>query len=156
MTGRITKRMNLDGVTLSPSPLLLSPLPSRCRSHTGEHNPTSDPHTAKRCKPLHHSANTQHKPQAPLTPSNWSALYRGRGSPVMSWILLKPWGVFIGAGQPLQHGEVRDTNLAWVRPVAQTMCISLGTYCTWQLGLLAILQAHAEIYHYRFYMISDR
>ena len=28
-------------------------------------------------------------PQAPLTPSNWSALYRGRGSPVMSWILLK-------------------------------------------------------------------
>ena len=27
--------------------------------------------------------------QAPLTPSNWSALYRGRGSPVMSWILLK-------------------------------------------------------------------
>ena len=25
--------------------------------------------------------------------------------------------VFIGAGQPLQHGEVRDTNLAWVRPV---------------------------------------
>ena len=112
MTGRITKRMNLDGVTLSPSPLLLSPLPSRCRSHTGEHNPTSDPHTAKRCKPLRHSANTQHKPQAPLTPSNWSALYRGRGSPVMSWILLKPWGVFIEAGQPLQHGEVRDTNLS--------------------------------------------
>ena len=29
------------------------------------------------------------KAQAPLTPSNWSALYRGRGSPVMSWILLK-------------------------------------------------------------------
>ena len=29
------------------------------------------------------------EPQAPLTPSNWSALYRGRGSPVMSWILLK-------------------------------------------------------------------
>ena len=28
-------------------------------------------------------------PQAPLTPSNWSALYRGRGSPVISWILLK-------------------------------------------------------------------
>ena len=28
-------------------------------------------------------------PQAPLTPSNWSALYRGRGSPVMSWIFLK-------------------------------------------------------------------
>ena len=28
-------------------------------------------------------------PQAPLTPSNWSALYRGRGSPVMSWILPK-------------------------------------------------------------------
>ena len=27
-----------------------------------------------------------------------------------------PW-VFIGAGQSLQHGEVRDTNLAWVRPV---------------------------------------
>ena len=25
--------------------------------------------------------------------------------------------VFIGAGQPLQHGEVRDTNLAWVGPV---------------------------------------
>ena len=29
------------------------------------------------------------RPQAPLTPSNWSALYRGRSSPVMSWILLK-------------------------------------------------------------------
>ena len=28
-----------------------------------------------------------------------------------------PWGGFIGAGQPLQHSEVRDTNLAWVRPV---------------------------------------
>ena len=27
--------------------------------------------------------------QAPLTPSNWSALYQGRGLPVMSWILLK-------------------------------------------------------------------
>ena len=27
--------------------------------------------------------------QAPLTPSNWGALYRGRGSPVMSWIFLK-------------------------------------------------------------------
>ena len=25
--------------------------------------------------------------------------------------------VFIGHGQPLQHGEVRDTNLAWVGPV---------------------------------------
>ena len=29
------------------------------------------------------------EPQAPLTPSNWSALYRGRGSPVMSCIFLK-------------------------------------------------------------------
>ena len=29
--------------------------------------------------------------------------------------------VFIGAGQPLQHGEVRDTNLAWVRPVITTI-----------------------------------
>ena len=28
----------------------------------------------------------------------------------------RPW-VFIGAGQPLQSCEVRDTNLAWVRPV---------------------------------------
>ena len=46
-------------------------------------------------------------PQAPLTPSNWSALYRGRGSPVMSSIIL-------------QHGEVRDTNLAWVGPVFAT------------------------------------
>ena len=27
----------------------------------------------------------------------------------------------IGAGQPLQHGEVRDTNLAWVRPVCGAM-----------------------------------
>ena len=25
--------------------------------------------------------------------------------------------VFIGAGQPLQHGKVIDSNLAWVRPV---------------------------------------
>ena len=32
-----------------------------------------------------------------------------------------PWGgVFIGAGQLLQHGEVRDTKLAWVRPVAMS------------------------------------
>ena len=36
-----------------------------------------------------------------------------RCSAVRCW----PWGIFIGAGQPLQHGEVRDTNLAWVRPV---------------------------------------
>ena len=28
--------------------------------------------------------------------------------------------VGLGAGQPLQHGEVRDTNLAWVRPVTLT------------------------------------
>ena len=33
-----------------------------------------------------------------------------------------PWGLFIGAGQPLQHGEVRDTNLAWVRPVRIPTC----------------------------------
>ena len=33
-----------------------------------------------------------------------------------------PWGVFIGAGQPLQHGEVRAlTNLACVRPVPVTV-----------------------------------
>ena len=37
-----------------------------------------------------------------------------------------PWGVFIGAGQPLQHGEVRDTNLAWVRPVLLAITILLG------------------------------
>ena len=50
----------------------------------------------------------------------------GRGSPVMSWILLK---VFIGAGQPPQHGEVRDTNLAWVRPVHMTpYCMESGGY----------------------------
>ena len=30
-----------------------------------------------------------YRSQAPLTPSNWSALYRGRGSPVMSCIFLK-------------------------------------------------------------------
>ena len=30
-----------------------------------------------------------------------------------------PW-VSIDAGQPLQHGEVRDTHLAWVRPVIGT------------------------------------
>ena len=45
------------------------------------------------------------RPQAPLTPNNWSALYRGLG-------------VY---GQPLQHGEVRDTNLAWVGPVTPTV-----------------------------------
>ena len=39
-----------------------------------------------------------------------------------------PWGVFIGAGQPLQHGEVRDTNLAWVRPVNGRI---IGNQCTW-------------------------
>ena len=48
--------------------------------------------------------------QASLSPNHWNALYRRRGSPVMSWI-------FIGAGQPLQHGEVRDSNLAWVGSV---------------------------------------
>ena len=54
-------------------------------------------------------------PQAPLSPSNWSALYRR--SRLVSHELNTPQGVLIGAGQPLQHGEVRDTNLAWVRPV---------------------------------------
>ena len=34
--------------------------------------------------------------------------------------------LFIGAGQPLQRGEVRDTNLAWVRPVPCTMLFSRG------------------------------
>ena len=33
--------------------------------------------------------------------------------------------VFIGAGQPLQHGEVRDTNLAWVGPVVQSLATML-------------------------------
>ena len=31
--------------------------------------------------------------------------------------------VFIGAGQPLQRGEIRDSHLAWVRPV-----LSLHSY----------------------------
>ena len=31
-----------------------------------------------------------------------------------------PWGVFIGAGQPLQHSEVRKSYLVWVRPVGKT------------------------------------
>ena len=38
-----------------------------------------------------------------------------RCSAVRCW----PWGVNIGAGQSLQHGEVRGTNLAWVRPVVR-------------------------------------
>ena len=39
----------------------------------------------------HEQCRDQHMPgpQAPLWPSNWSALYRGRGSPVMSWIIFK-------------------------------------------------------------------
>ena len=52
-------------------------------------------------------------PQAPLSPINWSALYRR--SRLTSHELNTPqWGVFIGAGQPLQLGQV---NLVWVRPV---------------------------------------
>ena len=43
-----------------------------------------------------------------------------------------PWGLFIGAGQPLQHGEVRDTNLAWVRPVIQTT--SVFQWLDWMIG----------------------
>ena len=34
--------------------------------------------------------------------------------------------VFIGAGQPLQHGEVRDSSLAWMRPVLICVVISFG------------------------------
>ena len=64
MAGRITKRRNLEWVTLTPGALLVSPLANRCRSHTGEHKTTRDPHSANRCKPLHRSANTQHKPCA--------------------------------------------------------------------------------------------
>ena len=46
-----------------------------------------------------------------------------------------PWGVFIGAGQPLQHGEVRDTNLAWVRSVVWN-----AVRCpTWQWWLDCLL-----------------
>ena len=33
--------------------------------------------------------------------------------------------VFIGPGQRLQHGEVRDTNLAWVGPVGITTVIGV-------------------------------
>ena len=47
-----------------------------------------------------------------------------RCSAVRCW----PWGVFIGAGQQLQHGEVRDTNLAWVRPVINTASCMPHTY----------------------------
>ena len=42
------------------------------------------------------------EPQAPLTPSNWSALYRGRGSPGMSWILLVS-----------RYSTVRSGTLTW-------------------------------------------
>ena len=40
-----------------------------------------------------------------------------------------PW-VFIGAGQPLQHGEVRDTNLARVRPVVRAAPSGLRFWLT--------------------------
>ena len=43
-----------------------------------------------------------------------------------------PWGVFIGAGQPLQHGEVRGINLAWVRPVVRT-CLKSNEVDTFDL-----------------------
>ena len=69
MTGRIAKRriakrMNPEWVTITPGPLLVLPLANRCRSLTAQHNPTRDPHTENRCKPLRWSANTQHKPCA--------------------------------------------------------------------------------------------
>ena len=31
-------------------------------------------------------------------------------------------------GQPLQHGEVRDTNLAWVKPVIKIYVNEVGNY----------------------------
>ena len=64
MTGRITKRTNLEGVTPTQGLLLVSPLANRCRSHTGKVKPTRDPYTSNRCKPLRRSANAQHKPCA--------------------------------------------------------------------------------------------
>ena len=37
-----------------------------------------------------------------------------------------PWGVFIRAGQPLQHGQVRDSNLAWGRHVVYSTIYSVA------------------------------
>ena len=37
-----------------------------------------------------------------------------------AWSPLLALSAFIGAGRPLQHGEVRDSSLAWVRPVSKT------------------------------------
>ena len=50
-----------------------------------------------------------------------------------------PWVVFIGAGQPLQHGEVRDTNLAWVRLVV--FLISDDHTTIWWIPWVAMVAA---------------
>ena len=48
--------------------------------------------------------------------------------------------IFIGAGQPLQHGEVRDSYLAWVRPVVPSVTIlSGGQDIEWKTGLQRML-----------------
>ena len=43
-----------------------------------------------------------------------------------------PWGVFIGAGQPLQHGEVRDTYITWRE---WGLCLNPNSACTWNGGV---------------------
>ena len=59
---KYNKQRNLEGVTLTSGPLLVSPLDKSCRPHSGEHHHTCDPYTANWCKPLHRSVNTWHKP----------------------------------------------------------------------------------------------
>ena len=77
---------------------------------------------------------------------HWSP-HTHRCSAVHCW----PWGVFIGAGQPLQHGEVRDTNLAWVRPScglsnshSSTIAIGLFSYLSLIADLQCITIHHGE------------
>ena len=76
-----------------------------------------------------------------------------RCSAVRCW----PWGVFIGAGQPLQHGEVRDTNLAWVRPVLYS-ALRYGRRDWWELRHIWKITIALRIYIYMYiyiYMIFD-
>ena len=71
-----------------------------------------------------------------------------------------PWGLFIGAGQPLQHGEVRDTNLAWLRPVigaASQIAKTLGsTSIRYRSGepQHVILLFMVNVVALRFYVLS--
>ena len=51
-----------------------------------------------------------------------------------------------GRGSPLQHGEVRDTNLAWVRPVVSTTMQFFRKYMCKNIDVICFMRENIDLH----------